>query len=154
MNDRARDGDVERIVEALTLNGDGDVRAGIAAHQVHRIVQRHVLGVLAVDRRDLVAGENAGLRRRRAVDRCHDIDGAVVLRHFQAEAAELTAEVGLECLELLLRIVGGMRVQGLDHALDRGLDQFRVGLLVDIVGEDALENIAEEIELLVGVGGL
>ena len=46
-----------------------------------------------------------------------------------------------------------MRVERGQHAVDRRLDQLRVVRLLDIVGADALEHVAEQIELAVGVGG-
>ena len=45
-----------------------------------------------------------------------------------------------------------MRVERGQHPVDRRLDQFPVIRLLDVVGADALEHVAEEIELPIGVG--
>ena len=45
-----------------------------------------------------------------------------------------------------------MRVEAGEHAVDRALDQLLVVDLVDVVGADALEDVHEGVEPLVGVG--
>ena len=45
-----------------------------------------------------------------------------------------------------------MRVKPGQHAADRGLDQLGVVWLLDVVRAHALEHVAEQIELPVGVG--
>ena len=46
-----------------------------------------------------------------------------------------------------------MRVERGQHAVDGGLDELPVVGLLDIIGADALEDVAEEIELPIGVAG-
>jgi hypothetical protein len=45
-----------------------------------------------------------------------------------------------------------MRIEPGQHAVDRGFDQLGIIRLFDVVGADALEHVAEQIELPVGVG--
>jgi hypothetical protein len=45
-----------------------------------------------------------------------------------------------------------MRIEPVEHAVDRLLDQLRIIRLLDIVGADAFEQVAEQVELAVGVG--
>jgi hypothetical protein len=46
-----------------------------------------------------------------------------------------------------------MRIERGQHAVDRGLDQLLVVRRLDVVVADALEHLAEQVELLIGVGG-
>ena len=92
------------------------------------------------------------LRGRRVVDRRDDLDQAVLHRDLDAEAAELAAGLHLHVAEALGVQVARMRVERGQHAVDRGLDQLGLVGLLDIVGADALEHVAEQVELLVGVG--
>jgi hypothetical protein len=45
-----------------------------------------------------------------------------------------------------------MRVEPAEHAVDRGFDQLAVVGLLDVVGAHALEDVAEQVELAVGIG--
>src|SRR6185295_7098126 len=49
--------------------------------------------------------------------------------------------------------VARMRVEPVEHAVDRLLDQLGVVGLLDVVGAHALEHVSEKIELTIGVGG-
>src|ERR1700688_671327 len=46
-----------------------------------------------------------------------------------------------------------MRVERTEHAVDRGLDELLFVRLLDIIGANLLENVAEEVEITVGVRG-
>src|SRR6476619_729921 len=61
----------------------------------------------------------------------------------------------LHIAELLRIEIGGMRIEGHQHAIDCGLDQLVVIGFLDIVGAHALQDLAEKIELPVDlrVGG-
>ena len=85
----------------------------------------------------------------RAVHRRDDLDEAFFLRDLDAEAAELAAGLHLHVVEVVGGQVAGMRVERGEHAVDRGLDQL-LGLdLLDILGADAFEDVAEQVELFV-----
>ncbi len=123
-----------------------------AAHLVDRLVERQALHALAVDADDDVAGLDAGLGRRRVVDRRDDLDHAVLLGHLDAEAAELALGLHLHVAIGLGVHVARMRIERGQHAVDRGLDQLGFVGLLDVVGADLLEHVAEQIELTIGVG--
>ena len=44
-----------------------------------------------------------------------------------------------------------MRVEPGQHSADRGLDQLGVVRLLDVVGAYALEHVAEQIKLVIGI---
>ena len=96
---------------------------------------------------------NAGLGGGRLVDRRHHLDQAVFHGDFDAEPAELAAGLHLHVAEALRVHVARMRIEPGQHAVDRGFDQLAVVRLLDVVGAHALEHVAEQIELPVGVGG-
>ncbi len=129
------------------------VRVDFAAHLVDRVVEGHALDVRAVDGADEVAREDAGFRRRSVVDRSDDLDEAVLLHDLDAEAAEGAARLHLHVGEALGVHVARMRVERGEHAADRRLDHFLVVGLFDIISADFFENIAEQIEVAVDVGG-
>jgi hypothetical protein len=47
-----------------------------------------------------------------------------------------------------------MRVERIQHAVDRRLDELLIAHLLDILRADPLEHVAEQVELAVGVGGV
>ena len=102
---------------------------------------------------DDVVRQDAGLGGGRVVDRRDDLDQAVFHRDFDAETAELAARLHLHVAEALRVHVARMRIEPGEHAVDRLLDQLGVVRLLDVVGADALEHVAEQIELPIGVGG-
>ena len=131
----------------------GDRRVDRAAHLVDRLVEGQALRRFAVDVGDDVAGQNARLGGRRVVDRRHHLDQAVFLRDFDAEAAELALGLHLHVAEALGVHVARMGIERRQHAVDRRFDQFGLVGLLDIVGADFLEHVAEQIELAISVGG-
>ena len=88
----------------------------------------------------------------RVVDRRHDLDEAVLHRHLDAEAAELALGLDLHFLETLGVHVARMRIERGEHAVDGGFDHLLFIRRLDIVGAHPIEHVAEQIELLVGVG--
>jgi hypothetical protein len=148
----ADDRDVEGFVRAFAHNGDDDFRAHGPAHQVDRLFQRQTQQRLTVHMGDEIARLDAGLHRRGVVHRRDDAHEAVFLRHLDAEAAELAAGLNLHRVEIARRQVAGMRVERGQHAVDRRLDQRAFVDLFDVVGADALEHVAEQVELLVDGG--
>ncbi|MHC2394761.1 hypothetical protein ACVIHB_009617 [Bradyrhizobium liaoningense] len=78
---------------------------------------------------------------------------AVLHRDLDAEAAELTAGLHLHVAEAFGVHVARMRIEAGEHAADGGFDQLGVIGLLDIIGAHALEDLAEQIELAIGVRG-
>ena len=117
------------------------------------LLQRQPLHRVVVDLGDQVARQDAGLRRRRIVDRRDHLDEAVLHRDLDAEPAELAVSRLLHVVPGLLVHVARMRIERGDHAVDGAFDQLGVVGLLDIVGPDPLEHLAEQIELRIGIVG-
>ena len=124
-----------------------------AAHLLDRLVEGQALHRLVVEMGDDVVGHDAGLGGGRVVDRRHDLDQAVLHRDLDAEAAELAARLHLHVAEALGVHVARMRIEPGQHAVDGRFDQLGVVRLLDVVGAHALEHVAEQTELPIGVGG-
>ena len=138
---------------ALAHDLEPDLGVDRAAHLLDRLVQREALHLLVVEMGDDVVRHDAGLGGGRLVDRGDDLHEAVFHGDFDAEAAELAARLHLHVAEALRVHVARMRIEPVEHAVDRLLDQLGVVRLLDVVGAHALEHVAEQIELPVGVGG-
>ena len=82
-----------------------------------------------------------------------DLDEALLHRDLDAEAAELAAGLHLHVAEALRVHVARMRIERGQHAVDGRFDQLRLVGLLDVVGADLLEHVAEQAELAVGLGG-
>ena len=121
-------------------------------HLVDGLLEGQALNRVAVDIGDEIARHDAGLRRRRAVHRRDHLHQAVFHGDLDAEAAELAMRGFLHVAPGRLIHVTRMRVERRDHAVDGALDQLGVVGLLDIVGPDPLEHVAEQIELRIGVG--
>ena len=68
------------------------------------------------------------------------------------EPAELAAVGGLHVAERLGVHVARVRIERRQHAVDGRLDHLRLVRLLDVVGADLLEDVAEQAELAVGLG--
>ena len=151
---------MSRVIEtsiglSCALAHDRELDLGVhrAAHLLDRLVQGQALHRLVVEMGDDVVGHDAGLGRRRVVDRRDDLDQAVLHGDLDAEAAELAARLHLHVAEALGVHVARMRIEPGQHAVDRRFDQLGVVRLLDVVGAHPLEHVAEQAELPVGVGG-
>src|SRR6516165_9021581 len=149
---RAGDGDLNRLVLALAHDLEFDLRVLRAAHLLDRLVEGEPLHRRVVEVRDNVVGHDAGLGRRRLVDRGHDLDQPVLHRDLDAEAAELASGLHLEVAEALGIHVARMRIESGEHAVDRRFDQLAVVGLLHIVRPQPLEYVAEQAELAISVG--
>ena len=148
----ANDGEILDVLLGAADDLELHRRIDRAAHLLDRLIERQPLRGRIVDRRDDVAREHARLGGRRIVDRRHDLEEAVFLRHFDAKAAELALRLDLHVAERFGVHVARMRIERGQHAVDRGLDHFRFVRLLDIVVADLVEHVAEQIELPIGVG--
>ena len=100
-DDVARDRHLDRLVLALAHDLELDLGVHRAAHLLDRLIEGEALHRLVVEMGDDVVGHDAGLGRRRVVDRRHHLDQAVFHRDFDAEAAELAARLHLHVAEAL-----------------------------------------------------
>ena len=153
LDHRAGQRHVERIAPGAA-DGQHDVGVDGAAHPLDRLVQGHALHRLVVERDDEVARLDAGAEGRRVVDRRTPLDEAVLHRALDAEPAELAAGLHLHVAEAFRIHVARMRIKTGQHAVDRRFDQLAVVRFFDIVGAYALEYVAEQVELAVGVRGV
>ena len=107
------------------------------------------MDLLIVDARNEVAGHDAGLGRRRVVDRRHHRGEAVLDRIGDADIAECggaaRAGAGIDATQRLRIDEIGIFQVG-KHAVDRGLYQRGIVRPLDIVGAHLLESIAEQVE--------
>ena len=101
---------------------------------------------------DDIAGADARLGCRRIVDRRQDLDEPVLHRDFDAQPAELAAGLYLHIFEALDVHVARMRIEPIEHAVDCRFDQLAFVRLLHVMRAHPFEDIAEQIELAVGVG--
>ena len=113
----------------------------------HDLGQPHALRALAVDRDDQIARLHAGLLGRRAVDRRDHLRHAVLRRDLDAEPAELAGDVGLRLLVFLLVHVVGMRIEPVEHALERIVGERRRVDRVHVVALHELDDAADQGEV-------
>ena len=130
----AADGELHEAPRGAAHAGDGtgEVRADVGA----------------VDAHDLVAGQEPGLLRRRAVDRAQDPHHAVLGHHLDADARVGAHGGQADLVELLAVEVGGVRVERGDHAAHRLLHERVVVDVVDVLALDALVDFREQARLL------
>ena len=152
LDDVAHDRDLDRLVGAFAQDGQLDRRVDQAAHLLDRVVQGQAAHVLAVDLRNIVAGAHAGLGRRGVVDRRDHLDQLVLHGDLDAEAAELALGLDAHVLGRFGIEVGGMRIERGQHAVDGVLDQRLLVGRRHILAAHALEYVAEDRQLLVGLG--
>ena len=128
-------------------------RVDLAAHFVDGLIESHALHALVVDGANQIARKNAGARRWRIVDRRDDFHQTVFLRDFNAETAEFAFGLGAHVLESLGVKVARMRVERGQHAGDGVFDQLLFVRLLDIISANLVEHVAEQAQVLIGVGG-
>src|SRR6266446_3408306 len=150
---RAGDGNLDRLFLPLAHDLELDLGVLRPAHLLDRLVEGEPLHRLVIEVRDDVVGHDPGLGCRRVVDRGDDLDQAILHGDFDAEAAELAPGLHLHVAEALGIHVARMRIEPGQHAVDRRFDQLAVVGLFHVVGAHALEHIAEQAELAIGVGG-
>ena len=125
-DDRPGDRHVEGI-RVFPLNGQADVRAGIATHLLDRIEDRDAVDRFAVEMGDQIAGLQSRPVGRRALDGRDDPDIAVLHGDLDSQAAELAAGGNEGLLQFLGVQVGRMRIERRDHGIQRRLDDLLGG---------------------------
>jgi hypothetical protein len=122
-----------------------------ALELVDRLVEVHLVGRLALDGADHVAGAQADLRGGGAVDRRDHGQLAVAHRDDDPEAVEARLLALAHAAVGARRQEAGVRVERAQHALDRGVDQILVGDLgpVALLGDG--HQLGVETQRLAGV---
>src|SRR5262249_8604717 len=96
-------------------------------------------------------GMMPALAPRRSSGRGHDLDKPVLHGDLDAEAAELAPGLHLHVAEALGIHIARVRIESGQHAVDRRFDQLAVVGLFHVVGPHALEHVAEQAELAIGI---
>jgi len=78
-----------------------------------------------------------------------DLDEALFHGDLDPQPAKGAAGLAAHLIEVVGRQVARMRIERGQHAVDRGLDQLFGSHFLDILGADAFEHVAEQVELLV-----
>ncbi len=151
-DDVAGDRNLDRLVLTLAHHAQLDLGVDRPAHLFDRLIQGQALHRFVVEMGDDVVGLDAGLGGRRLVDRRDHLHEAVFHRHFDAETAELAAGLHLHVAEALGIHEARMRIEAGQHAVDRRFHELRIIRPFDIIGAHALEHVAEQVEVAIGVG--
>ena len=142
-------GDRQREVGALALDAQLDVGAAGTADELDRVAHRQSGYRSVVDRPDLVAPLQTGIRGRRVgqdVDddepagiahRLAGLAGRVLAHHPRSDALELAGDVGQVGVEAIGAHIRRVRVvERLEHRLDRrGDERVRVDLADEVPGD-------------------
>ena len=144
----ARDGNSDGAIHALAHDGEDDVRAGLPAHHLHRVGQRHSLHRGVVQPDDQVARLDAGALGRRVVDRRDDLDEPVLHADLDPQSPEFAAGARLQLLVVVGNEVGGVRIESGQHPSNRVLEQGLVLDGLDVIVLDLGEYLRERAEIL------
>ena len=150
-DDLARQRHVDRRILARPDQLQRHLGARLAAHFLDRVVQLAAIDRLAVDPGDVIARFDSRARRRRVLLRRDDLDQVAFLRDRQAQPPVIALGLDLQVLVVEPGLVGTVRIERGEHAVDRALDQHLVRHLVDIIRFDPVEDVHELIEFAVGL---
>ena len=89
------------------------------------------------------------LKAGRIIDWGDDFDEAVFHRDFDTKAAKFAFGLNAHIAEIFFIEIGRVRIEAREHAVDGVFHQFFIGDRIDVLRTDALEDIAEEIELTI-----
>ncbi len=139
--------DIEGFGLAFAHDGQHHLAAGRAAQRFAGIDRADRL---AVDGDDQVTGEDAGLRRRRVVDRRNHLHAGIVGLLLQLHADAFVGAAGLfvERLRVFLVEVGAVRVEVEQQATHRGLHQLLVIDRIDVGGPHCVVDGHEAADVL------
>jgi hypothetical protein len=143
IDQRAAQDDVAGL-SAVGHDRDADLGADVAAQALDDLGQGHVLQRHAVGVGDDVARHEPGAGGRGVVDGGDDDGAAFALGDLDAEAAELAAGLLLHLARLLAVEALGVLVEGAEHPADGGLDEGGLVGGVDVLGPDAVDDLAEQ----------
>jgi hypothetical protein len=147
LDEVADDGDVYRLLGALVQHRQGDGGLGLALDQVDRLAHADVVGRLAVDLEDDVAGEDACLVGGGADHGADDGQKSAVLAveaDLDAGAAELALALLVELLVVARVDVRRVGVEALQPAVDHVLDQLALAVGGD-VHDVLLPHLVEDV---------
>ena len=149
-DDVAHDGDDDGPRLALSRQRERDGGLGLAAHELHGIVEREPLGGLVIDSNDEVTRLDAGTGRGRVLDGGDHLDETVFGSHLDAKAPEFALGAHLQFTEGVSIEIGRVRIEPGDHAADGFGDELFVLDVFDVVGLDRAKDVGELAKLLEG----
>ena len=124
------------------------MRARLAAHLLHGVGKRHAARRDIIDLDDQVVGLDAGTKRRCFFDGGNDLDEPVFDADFDPEPAELALRRNLQLAVGIGVEEIGMRIEAVDHAIDRLADELVVGNGLDIIALDPAEHGRKELQVI------
>ena len=148
VDDGPRDGDLDGAGHSFAHDREDDVGAGLSAHHLHGVGQRHPLHRSVVEPDDQVSRFDAGLLRGGVVDRRDDLDEPVLHADLDPQAPEFAARARLQLLVVVGNEIGGVRVETGQHPADCVLEKRRVLDWLDVVVLDPGENLRERPEII------
>jgi len=148
-NGAAHDGDFFRSLGILVQDGQLHGFALGSANLGDRVLQGNVQSRNAVDFEDDIPGSEARLVRRSVLDGSDDGQALVPDSDLDSDTAEFALKLLLHHPKLFEINICGMRVYGIEHALDGTVDQIRAVDFLDIVFFDQIQNLAELFQSLV-----
>ena len=139
----AGDAELKRRFLAFPENGQHDLAAWLAAHELDGVIQEHAFDRLVIQPDDHIAGLNAGPFRGGVVNGRDDPDKTVFHVDLNAQAAEFTRGPFLQILIRGLIQISGVRVQAREHAADRVFQQGAVVYGLHIIVFYLREHLAK-----------
>ncbi len=149
LDDVAHDPDLQRLGLTTTHDGQRDLGSRLAAHQLHRLGQRHITGQQIVDLDDDITGLDAGTVSRRILNRGDDTDRTFGCGDLDTQTAELAGGIHLHLFVHLLVEIDRMRIEAAQHAGERTVDQLLITHFLDIGAAHHFHDLGELLQLLV-----
>jgi hypothetical protein len=141
---RTREGEAQRLAASAPHDADRDRRAGCAAHPIDGFRDVALLDRHVVDGHDDVARQDSRGGGGRARERLDDRDLAVVDTHIEADAGVVARGADPDLLVLSRIEIARMRVELLDDAADRALDELTIVDAGDVLAAHAFHDLGDE----------
>ena len=104
---------------------------------------------LPIDLKDLISCQDTRFKSRRILDRRDDGENTVFGRDLDPQTFKASLRLCLHLLKDLRRHESGVRVQGLQHSLDRPINEILRIRLLDIFLLNEAEDIGEDLQILI-----
>ncbi|OQC73336.1 MAG: hypothetical protein BWX45_00528 [Deltaproteobacteria bacterium ADurb.Bin002] len=151
LNHGAGQRDVPRLDHILPQNRYGHLGVFRAAQLLHGLHNRNVFCGFTVNLDDRIAGFHARLERRCVLDGGHYRQHVLQDGNFNADSAETPLRFHFQLLVKLRRHKRAVRIERLDHAVDRALNQNRRIDFFHVVFLHHIQDFIEGFNLLVNI---
>ena len=145
-----RDGERVWLEPRAALELEAELRAFLARHAKRELVDVEPRDGRVIHGDKAVAGEDAGARGGAARVDAEDGHRAVDFFERQAGDGQLTALQGVPTLKVGAREEEAMRIEGVQHAVDRRPHELRIGHGIHVVQADVVQDPREGLQLFVG----